>query len=131
MGLMIEASLLAQVHGCVTTFSNMDLLLRGLGYSLFEIISHRCSRAALPLIFHWREPADTHSGQTVWADCLYFRDAAISAYERDWRVAFDDQKLRKLACLYDFFCYPDWQSCCSPSVIASPPTSTFHAASTC
>jgi FkbM family methyltransferase len=107
IGLLVEAQFLGLVHKSTSQFSNMDLFLRNLGFSLFDIAPRRYSRGVLPLPFWWNLPASTHGGQVIWADCLYFRDVALPGYEQDWRVAFDDQKLLKLVCLYDLFCYPD------------------------
>jgi FkbM family methyltransferase len=107
MGLLVEAPFLGPLHESVTLFSNMDVFLRDLGFSIFDIEPRRYTRAALPKQFQWRLPANTIEGQVVWADCLYMRDATIDNYERVWNLPLSSSKLLKLCCLYDLFSLQD------------------------
>lgn len=46
----------------------------------------------------------------LWADALYFRDAAEKGYEAAWSVPLSEQKILKLACLFEIFGLED----CTP-----------------
>ena len=107
MGLLVEAPFQGPDHEAATLFSNIDVFLRKLGFSLFEFDPRWYSRAALPKRFRWMQPADTVEGQLVWADCLYLRDAGIEGYEQTWNLTLSPAKLLKLCCLYELFSLQD------------------------
>src|SRR5262245_56497233 len=80
LGLEVEMQFHGGVHEYGNTFSNIDTLLRTEGFSLFDLSPYRYSRAALPDLFLYDLPAQTSSGQVVWADAVYFRDVGHAAY---------------------------------------------------
>jgi FkbM family methyltransferase len=103
LGVAVECQFHGPVHDAANIFSNIDRLLRQLGFTLFDIEVYRYSRAALPKPFVYRLPAQTTSGQVLWADALYFRDAGEQGYEDTWSVALTEGKILKLACLLEVF----------------------------
>jgi FkbM family methyltransferase len=107
LGLLVEAPFLGPLHKSVTLFSNMDVFLSELGFSIFDIEPRRYTRTELPKQFQWRQPANTLDGQVLWADCLYLRDAAINEYEKFWNLSLSASKLLKLCCLYELFSLQD------------------------
>jgi len=107
MGIMLEANFLGPLHESTNLFSNVDIYLRNLGFSLFDLAGYRYSRALLPKRFRNRLPAQTLEGQMAWGDFLYFRDAGIDRYEETWKVFLSAPKLLKLCCLYEMFSFQD------------------------
>lgn len=103
MGVAVECQFHGPVHEDANTFANIDRLLRRLGFSLFDIEVYRYSRAVLPKPFVYRIPAQTTSGQVLWADTLYLRDAGQQGYETSWSLPLSDHKILKLACLMEIF----------------------------
>lgn len=103
LGVAVECQFHGIVHDSANIFSNIDRLLRGLGFSLFDIEVYRYSRAALPKPFVYRIPAQTMAGQVLWADVLYLRDAGEEGYEAAWSVTLTGLKILKLACLFEIF----------------------------
>jgi FkbM family methyltransferase len=103
LGVAVECQFHGPVHDAANIFSNIDRLLRRLGFSLFDIEVYRYSRAALPKPFAYRIPAQTNGGQVLWADTLYFRDAGEQGYETAWPLGLTQQKILKLACLFEIF----------------------------
>ena len=69
-----------------STFSNIDTLLRSLGFSLYRLEPYTYSRSALPSAFVYDIGAQTVDGTVQWADAVYFRDPFLS---RDFRDALD------------------------------------------
>ena len=107
LGVEIEVQLHGAEHPCANVFHNIDRFLRGRGFSLFDFAPHRYSRAALPARFFHDFPAQTVSGQVVWADAVYLRDLADPDYRVMHRFAEDRDKLLKLCCLFEIFGLPD------------------------
>ena len=107
LGLAVETPLVGRTSPYGNLFSNVDTYLRGLGYSVFAIEPRFHSRAALPKPFRWFQPADTHAGQSRWADTLFFRDVCIPGYETQFPVTLTPQKLLKLCCAFELFCLED------------------------
>lgn len=103
LGVAIECQFHGLVHEASNTFSNIDRLLRRLGFSLFDIEVYRYSRATLPKPFVYRIPAQTHAGQVLAADALYLRDAGDTDYETAWPLPLAGHKILKLACLFEIF----------------------------
>jgi hypothetical protein len=103
LGVAIECQFHGLVHDADNIFSNIDRLLRRLGFSLFDIEVYRYSRAALPKPFVYRIPAQTFQGQALAADALYLRDASESEYETRWALSLTERKILKLACLFEIF----------------------------
>jgi FkbM family methyltransferase len=103
LGVAIECQFHGLVHDQSNTFRNIDRLLTGLGFSLFDLEPYRYSRAALPTRFVYRIPAQTESGQALWCDALYLRDLGSAGYEQDWSIRPPWHKICKLACLFEIF----------------------------
>ena len=103
LGVAVECQFHGLVHDESSTFRNIDRLLTGRGFSLFDLEVHRYSRAALPQPFVYRLPAQTVGRQVFWGDALYLRDAGRNDYEATWSMAFPVQKVLKLACLFEIF----------------------------
>ena len=101
LGLGVECQFHGLVHDRANVFANIDGLLRSWGFSLFDIEIQRYSRSVLPARFWFPTPSSTVSGQALWADVIYLRDAGIENYESIWNMAFSTEKLLKLACLYE------------------------------
>jgi len=82
-------------------FANVERYFHELGYSLFAIDPKLHSRAALPKMFRWNQPADTHEGQVHWADALFLRDVCLTEYEARWGLRLSARKLLKLCCVHE------------------------------
>lgn len=115
LGLNVEVQFHGAVHDFANTFSNIDRLLRGYGFTLFELQPYRYSRKALPAPFVYDLAAQTTSGQMLWGEALYFRDLAAPEYEQMWAVDITPERVMKLACLFDIFDLPD----CAAELIQS------------
>jgi hypothetical protein len=103
LGVAVECQFHGPVHEAANTYTNIDCLLRKLGFTLFDIEVYRYSRAALPKPFVYRIPAQTTSGQVLWADALYLRDLGERGYEAKWSAPLSERKILKLACLMEIF----------------------------
>jgi hypothetical protein len=92
----------SQFHGDAgefgNTFANISMKAKELGLHLFDIETFRYSRSALPAPYVYNFPAQTTSGQVLWADSVFMRDS----YELD-----ETRRLIKLAALYDVYGLPD------------------------
>ena len=80
------------------TFANILNTASQLDLHLFNIDSYRYSRNALPAPYVHRFPAQTISGQVLWADSVFMRDSIETK---------DIAKLIKLAAIYDIYGLPD------------------------
>ena len=107
LGLMVEAQFHGATHDYANTFSNIDRLLRQQGFTLFDINTNRYSRSALPAPFELELAAQTTSGQVLWGDAVYFRDLGDPEYHAMWRYDITDERVLKLACLFEHFGLPD------------------------
>jgi FkbM family methyltransferase len=107
LGIEIEVQLHGPEHPYANVFHNIDRFLRGHGFSLFDFSSWRYSRAALPSPFVYGFPAQTRSGQVLWADAVYLRDLADPDYPLMHVFAQPRDKLLKLCCLFEIFELPD------------------------
>ncbi len=103
LGIGIESQFHGLVHDQSNTFRNIDRLLTGWGYSLFDLEVHRYTRASLPGRFCYRIPAQTTRGQVLWGEALYLRDAGMKGYETDWAIQLSIPKILKLLCLFEIF----------------------------
>jgi hypothetical protein len=83
------------------------------GFLLFGTTVCLFSRAVLPAQFLYRGPYQTVTGQPIWGDMLYLRDAASPGYESVWGTKLSLSKLLKLVALFDLFRLPD----CAAEVI--------------
>jgi hypothetical protein len=80
------------------TFANILIKASELDLHLFNIDSYRYSRNALPSPYVYSFPAQTISGQVLWADSVFMRDSMVIK---------DASKLIKLAAIYDIYGLPD------------------------
>ena len=103
IGLEVEVSFLGAATPDANLFSNIDPFLRELGYSVFAIEPRFHTRAELPGMFRWCQPADTHTGQLIWGNALFFRDVCLPGYEKRFGFDFTPVKLLKLCCAYEIF----------------------------
>jgi hypothetical protein len=82
---------------------------------LYALSANRYSRAALPAPFLYPALYQTVSGQPIWGDMIYLRDAASTDYRSVWGEDLSTTKLLKLACLYELFQLPD---CAAELIVA-------------
>ena len=107
LGFMVEASFNTQPNDTENSLANVDRLLREHGFLLYTLSVNRYSRAALPAPFAVTVLAQTTSGQAMWGDLVYLRDAGSDHYTDVWGEELSPTKLLKLACLYELFRLPD------------------------
>jgi FkbM family methyltransferase len=101
LGLSVECQFHGPVHPHSNLFSNIDTLLRSLGFSLFDVEPFCYSRATLPRPFRHPFPAQTVEGQVLWAEALYLRDLGDPDYETMWPVGLTPVGILKMACLFE------------------------------
>ena len=80
------------------TFANILTKANELDLHLFDIDSYKYSRKALPAPYVHSFPAQTISGQVLWADSVFMRDSSDIN---------DTSMLIKLAAIYDIYGLPD------------------------
>ncbi|MBI2766308.1 MAG: FkbM family methyltransferase [Chloroflexi bacterium] len=102
LGASIEVQFHAPIHDYSNCFSNIDRLMRGHGFSLFDLDVYRYSRAALPDRFVYDIPAQTHRGQLGFGEALYVRDLGDSKYPAMWG-ALPPASLLKALFLFELF----------------------------
>lgn len=107
LGFMVETSYNAQPSDTESSIANVDRLLRDQGFLLYTLSVLRYSRAALPAPFVHPTPMQTTSGQAMFGDTVYLRDAGSNEYAAVWGDELSPTKLLKLACLYELFQAPD------------------------
>lgn len=103
LGLAVETLLIGPSCAQFNLYSHVDAYLRKFGFSVFAIDPKLHSRAALPKLFRWHQPADTHEGPARWADTLFFRDVCLSGYEEQFGLALTPFQLLKLCCAYEIY----------------------------
>lgn len=74
LGIQVECQLHGSLHPQANLFSNIDLFLRGMGYTLFDLDCWRYTKRALPGEFYYQIPAQTKQGQVQWCEALYIKD---------------------------------------------------------
>ena len=82
-----------------STFSNIDTLLRSLGFTLYRLKPYTYSRVALPSPFVYDIGAQTVDGTVQWADAVYLRDPFLSQDFRDALDASPDLRRKYLVVL--------------------------------
>jgi hypothetical protein len=103
LGFSVESYFVGNIGPRANVFSNIDQLLRGNGFSLFDLEPIRYARRALPSLFLAPAPCQSANGQVTWAEAVYFRDLAHPDYEKMWGVEPSDVDILKLVCLFDVF----------------------------
>ena len=107
LGFLIETWYTGSHHETANSFHNVDRLMKRHGFLLFDVTMNRYSRAVLPAPFVYRAPYQTTTGQPIWGDVLYLRDAGAPDYADVWGDELSPSKLLKLACLLELFRLPD------------------------
>jgi len=107
LGFMVETSYNTQPSDTESSIANVDRLLRDRGFLLYNLSVLRYSRAALPAPFVYSAPMQTTTGQAMFGDMIYLRDAGSSDYAEVWGEELTPTKLLKLACLCELFQVPD------------------------
>jgi hypothetical protein len=115
LGVLIETPFQGSPTHTSNSMHNIDRELRRLGFSLFGLTINRYTRAALPGTFLYNAPYQTVTGQPIWGDFLYFRDAAAADYASIWETVLPPTKVLKLVSLFELFNLPD---CAAELVVA-------------
>lgn len=104
LGVAAEVQFNPKEHPHANSFSNVDSYLRELGFSLFNIVPYRYSKAALPDKFRYNIPAQTFRGQVIWADVVYLRDFADARFPERWpHLRPTAHQLLKSIALFEIF----------------------------
>jgi FkbM family methyltransferase len=103
LAVCVEAQFHGAVHPHANIFSNIDLLLRELGFTLIDIEPLRYTRATLPGEFAHDMAAQTVGGSIQWAEAIYARDLADPDYERKHPFTISREDVFKLAAFLDIF----------------------------
>jgi Methyltransferase FkbM domain len=106
---IIEANFAGHVAAAANTFANIDIYLRSLGFSLFDLEGPwRYARNDLPAPFLNPFPGPSATGQVIWADAIYLRDLAQPRYFSAFDVRIDLPKLAKLIAIAHLLGIPDF-----------------------
>lgn len=104
LGIQVECQMHGSLHPHSNIFSNIDLFLRGLGFSLFDLDCWRYTHAALPGQFYYDIPAQTTTGQVQWADALYILDPfANPKLVDEWLAHGNYHKIVSLLMIFDLY----------------------------
>ncbi len=93
-------------------FSEVDLHLRSRGFRLFDLKLVRHTRKSLPTVWTYVDdqgrptPGPTETGQLIWGDALYLRDAAADMLRGDTGF-WTQTRVLKLACFFELYRLPD------------------------
>jgi len=103
LSIKVECQFHGYSHPLANTFANIDIFLRAIGFSLLDLDCHHYSRASLPGMFTNSVCAQTITGPIMWADALYGRDLCLPDYETTFDFAITQEKVLKMACIYECF----------------------------
>jgi FkbM family methyltransferase len=98
LGVQIEVEF-SPIYNKQPLFRDVDKYLDKHGFSLFDLLLTRRTRARSPIYSQFRE------GQLLWGDAIYFRDL-ISG--RKFSGLETPEQILKLACLADVLEFPDY-----------------------
>jgi hypothetical protein len=116
LGFLIETPFTGSHEDTENSFHNIDRFMRQQGFLPYAMALRHHSRAALPARFLYDIPAQTRSGQLLWADTVYLRDGASPGYHQVWGgEALGTVAVLKLAALYELFGVPD---CAAELIVA-------------
>lgn len=108
LGVQIECQFHGSTHPHSNIFSNIDLYMRKMGYTLFDLNCWRYTREDLPGEFYYTIPAQTKRGQIQWGEAVYFLDPFTNIESRNELFKEGNQhKLIKLISLYDLYSQSD------------------------
>ncbi len=95
-------------HKGQKVFSDIDFLLRSLGFSLFNLSVNRHARKSFPELQSAVMPMPSKYGQAAWCDALYLRDAVGEiSHKKSMDAPWDEIKVLKLISLFEIFRLPD------------------------
>lgn len=103
LGVCVEVNFFGSDDAGGNTFHNMDRLLRGLGFELFDLSVRRYSVSALPAPYLLSVPAQTDYGRPLQGDAIYLRDLGSEAPD----VLRDAAEYAKLAAIFSMIGQPD------------------------
>jgi FkbM family methyltransferase len=103
LAIEIEIQFQGRISQKANTFCNIDGFLRDHGFTLFKLAPVSYGRSALPRPFLLDIPAQTESGQVVWADALYARDLADANYALKFGLSPTTSQLQNLALIFDLY----------------------------
>jgi len=89
-----------------TTFTDIDLFLKPLGFSLFNLPTFRYARNELSPYQGEKLPHHTETGQICWGEALYLRDAADDIRNGKGRL-WNPLRILKLASIMEVFSLED------------------------
>lgn len=105
---VLGLSLKVLFHSCIRnqpSFSEIDLFLNSLGFRLFDLVTYRHARKALPF------PNDAleknQQGQILCGQALYFRDGVSELEMYQKKFQWDRSRILKLSSLMEIFCLTD------------------------
>jgi FkbM family methyltransferase len=120
LGITVEFSFNAPAGaGTIGLFPDVDRFCKERGYSLYDLSPRHISRKQLPAPFVYSFPAETLTGPVDWGDALYIKDFCDPGYLEKWPQELSDQKLVKLACIFEIFELPD---CAAELILTFPET---------
>ena len=106
LGVCLEVSYFGTTSETDHTFHNMDRLMRGAGFDLFDLTVRRYSAATLPSPYEGPMPAQSLQGRPLLGDALYLRDFCAPHLQSQVAAA-STEKLAKLAALLATAGLPD------------------------
>jgi FkbM family methyltransferase len=98
LGVQIEVEF-SPLYNEQPLFRDIDQYLDKYGFSLFDLLLTRRTRARSPIRSQLRE------GQLLWGDAIYFRDLMSG---KDFLDIKTPEQILKLACLADVLQFPDY-----------------------
>lgn len=108
LGCVLEVNYSGTEDPTDNSFHNVDRVMRGWGFDLFELSTRRCTLSSLPAPFRWDDaPHETEYGRVLQGDALYLRDPCGWDKVPKNQVELSPQKLLKLCCLFELFGTPD------------------------
>jgi len=108
LGFTLEVNFFGSTADTDHTLHNTDKLMRQWGFDLFGLTVRRYSAAALPAPFEWDGPAQTRFGRPLQGDAVYLRDPMAAETRGAGQCPpLSQQKILKLACLFECFGLPD------------------------
>jgi hypothetical protein len=105
LGLSVEVNFFGSARGDANTLHNIDRLLKGAGFELFDLSVRRYTTRYLPGRFVGDSAGPTAGGRVLQGDALYARDLVNvrTRHARDWTPTH----ILKLCCVFDLFGLPD------------------------
>ena len=104
-GFALEVNFYGGTNSYEHTFHNTNLLMKKLGYQLFDLSIRKYSLSCLPFPFEYDIPAQTTMGRPYQGDAIYLLDPVNlkNADKNSIDITSDPIKLLKLVCLFENF----------------------------